>query len=275
MQKTSYKKVYHRLVQLDNLAKIKTILHEQSGFDSATVEKIQYKEENNPPYLFVEVDSGKYLGHGNYGMIDGNFLNMEAIVPDWPGVFYLPIIFLRKPRNARMKALVEKKKILEHELEHLAGLLDYIDADPSYIARAHEVSITASTLENVGRSIHFEIEKIFQQEAPILAKDYKKGENTVAIADGGALFEIIATTADQFIRYQLAQYLSGLLDLYFKRFPEHKELIQEIFKKEVNAQGRAFFGENAMMRIAVTIFELFSLARNPLRATRHDIDDFD
>jgi len=114
---------------------------------------------------------------------------------------------VRKPRNAKMKTYVAKKKILDHELEHLSYLLDYIDANPSYITRALEWSLSASTPENIDRSIRFEIEKIF--------------------------------------------------------------------RKEVEAQGRTFFGPNAMMRIALSVLELFSMARNPHWATRHEIEDFD
>jgi len=73
----------------------------------------------------------------------------------------------------------------------------------------------------------------------------------------------------------MAQYLSGLLEMYLKRFPEHKERIQEIFRTEVEALGRTFFGPNAMMRIALSVLELFSMARNPHWATRHEIEDFD
>jgi len=162
------------LVQPKNLAQIKAILREQTDFEPAIVESIQHQQKNKQPFLFAEVDSAKLLGFGNYGMIDGIFPDLKALIPDWPGRFYLPIIFVRKPRNAKMKAYVAKKKILDHELEHLSYLLDYIDADPSYITRALESSLSASTPENIDRSVRFEIEKIFKQEAPILAKDYKK-----------------------------------------------------------------------------------------------------
>ena len=123
--KPGYKETYHRLVQPKNLAQIKAILREQTDFDLAIVESLQYKQKNKRPFLFAEVDSGKRLGFGNYGMIDGVFPDMKSLLPGWPGRFYLPIIFVRKPRNAKMKAYVAKKQILEHELEHLSYSSDF------------------------------------------------------------------------------------------------------------------------------------------------------
>jgi hypothetical protein len=73
--KTRYKKAYYDLVTPENLAKIKTVLKERGSYDSETIDKIQYQEENNLPYLLIEEDSGAYLGQGNYGMVDGIFVN--------------------------------------------------------------------------------------------------------------------------------------------------------------------------------------------------------
>jgi len=275
MNKSSYEKTYHHLVKQENLAKIKEILKEKESYDPETIGKIQYKKEKELPYLFVQVDSGVYLGQGNYGMVDGNFVNIESICPQWTDVFYLPILFLRQPADPKLKELVEKRKIKEHEIEHLKDLLDYIDEHPSYIKRAQKYSLSGCTLENVGKSIHFEVEKIFQKEAPVLAKDYRNGETCVSISADGAAFEIEVDTEARFVEYEIGLYLGSLFERYLEKFPEHKELIENLYKKEVDTQGRAFFGKNALQKIVFSIMELFSLRHNPLRATRYEVGEFD
>ena len=109
----------------DNLDKIKALLNKKSHYDPATVARIQYQEESGLPYLFLQVDSGDYIGRGNYGMVDGNLIKIESIMPQWSGWFYLPIVILRRPAHLIMQKLVDHKRFQEHELEHLKQLLDY------------------------------------------------------------------------------------------------------------------------------------------------------
>lgn len=275
MKRPSYKKTYYNLVTPDNLDKIKTLLNKKSHYDPATVARIQYQEENDLPYLFLPVDSGDYIGRGNYGMVDGNLIKIESIMPQWSGWFYLPIVILRRSTHLTMQKLVDQKRFQEHELEHLKQLLDYIDADPAYIRRAKELNVTGCTLKNLARSIQFEIEKIFRMEAATLALDYRNGEKTVAIFADNAVYEIAVDTEEEFLRYQLGKYLSRLIERYLEKFPRHKELIKNVSIKELDEQGQALFGDDALRKIALLMIELWDLRHNPQRATRHEYGEFD
>jgi hypothetical protein len=273
--KISYKKAYHDVVNPENLEKIKTLLKERGSYDPETIDNIRYHEQNNLPYLLVQVDSGTHLGQGNYGMVDGIFVNLEAIYPQWSGVFYLPIVFLRHPANPKLKELVEKRNIKEHELGHLQDLIEYINKTPSYINRALKFSLSACTLQNVRMSIHFEVEKVFQKEAPLLAKDYQRGETSVSISADGAVYEIEVDTEERYVEYEIGLYLGSLFEQYLKKFPDHKKLIEEFYEKEVNAQGRALFGKNAIEKIALAIVDLFNQRFNPLKAARYEIENIE
>jgi hypothetical protein len=275
MSKPSYKETYLSLIKPKNVEKIKTVLLKTENYDPETVEKIHYQKEKDLPYLFAEIDKSPHFGKSHYGMVDGSFVTLEEIYPAWKGVFYLPVVFLRRPKNPKIKALVEKRNIKAHELEHLRDLLDYIDTHPSYIKRAQKFCLDASTLENLAPSIQFEVEKIFQKEAPVAAKDYRSGETSVSIAADGAAYEIEVDSADRFVKYQIALYIGGLLERYLEKFPEHKELIGEIYKKEIEAQGRAVFGPNPLLKIGMLIVQLFKLRYIPTVAAKFEIGELD
>ncbi len=275
MKKTSFKKTYYALVKRKNLGQIKTLLREQTEYEPEIIDNLQFKRENKLPYLFGQIESSARIGFGNYGVVDGNFVSLGALMPQWPGWFYLPLIFFRRAPNPKMQAFVEARKIKEHELDHLVYLLNYIDANPSYIERAKACNVSGCAFENLEKSIQFEIEKVFRMEAPTLAKDYRNGENTLALARDGVLYEVLAPTEERFVKYQVGQYLSGLLERYLKRFPEHKELIGELYRKEVEAQARTLFGEDPMEKIAYLLLELWASRNNPRRSTKHEIGDFD
>jgi len=275
MSKPTYKETYFNLIKPENLAKIKTVLLKTENYDPETVAKIQYQEEKELPYLFAQVDGGAHFGKTHYGMVDGSFVGLEEIYPAWKGVFYLPVVFLRRAKNPQIKAIIEKRDVKAHELGHLRDIVDYIDAHPSYIERAQKFCLSACKLENVARSIHFEVEKIFQKEAPIAAKDYHSGETSISISADGAAYEIEVDSADRFVKYQIGLYLGGLFERYLEKFPEHKDLIGEIYKQEVEAQGRAVFGPAPLLKIGMMIVQLFNQRHNRRVATRIEIGELD
>lgn len=275
MSKLSYKESYLALIKPENVAALKTVLLKNETYDAETVEKIHYQEESGLPYLFAEVEGEAFFGKTHFGMIDGSFHNLEEIPPAWTGVFYLPVVFVRRPKNPRLKVLLEKRNVKAHELEHLRDLVDYIDAHPSYIERAQKFCLDACTPENVAESIRFEVEKIFQKEAPVAAKDFRSGETSVSIAADGAAYEIKIDSLDRFVKYEVALYLGGLFERYLEKLPEHKPLIEELYKKEVVAQGRALFGPEPLPKIGLMIVQLFKLRHLPHLATRFEIGELD
>jgi hypothetical protein len=263
------------VVKQENLSTIRAILKEQKAYPPEIIDKIQYRQENDLPYLLVEVESGEYIGYGNFGMLDSSFIKIDSLNTGWPGYFYMPVLFIRHTQNPVVQKLANKRNIKDHEIEPLTLLLGYITENPSYIQRAMEQTSTGCTLETVEKSMQFEIEKLFKMEAPNMAKDYENGEDSITIAEEGVIYEIAVDSQEQFVKYQLSKYLGGLFERYIKRFPDNKELIAELYKKELDEQGRALFGENATEKAVLSVMELFSLKFNPQRATRYEVGEID
>jgi hypothetical protein len=271
----SYKTAYLDLIKPENVDAIKAVLLKSETYDAETLEQIHYEEENGLPYLFAEVESNPSLSGTHYGMVDGSFHKLEEIYPAWPGVFYLPIVFVLRPKNPRLKILLEKRDVKAHELEHLRDLMDYIDAHPSYIERAQKLCLAACTPENLAQSIQFEVEKIFQKEAAVAAKDYLGGETCVSIAADGAAYEIKVDSVDRFVKYQVALYLGGLFERYLEKLPEHRDLIGELYKKEVEVQGRALYGPDPLPKIGIMIVQLFKLRFLPHVAAKFEVGELE
>ena len=53
-----------------------------------TINKIKYNELNGLPHFFATVDFADYTD-GHYAMLDGIYLDVNSIIPQWHGKFYL------------------------------------------------------------------------------------------------------------------------------------------------------------------------------------------
>ena len=254
----SYKEVYYRVVIEENLERIKRIIEDQGYYDSVTINKIQYRKSNNLPHFFVQVDSPDYT-FGNYAMIDGIYLDIDSIVPEWQGKFYLGIIIIRNPTNEKIKRFIDPAKDIEHELEHLRYLTDHIDKNPDYIEKSMKYNVGSCTLRNLEKSIAFEVNKIFSMELPALILDFEMGQKDMFSFENGILTKITVDDKDSFLRYQMGHYLAGLHERYAKKFPENIEQIKDKFEREVNERGKELFGPNCMMLLLFSLMEFHAV----------------
>lgn len=263
MKKLGYKNTYHRVVTKANLDKIKNILNEYEYYDKNTVEQIEYEEKDNLPYFILTVDSAKYIGQrGAYAVLDGIFIEINSIIQQWEGIFYLPILIIRMITNKKLKPIINPDMLKEHELHHLRHIIEHIDQYPGYIEESRKYNAGSCTYADIEKSIKFEVSKIFSNELPALISDYEKGESDYYLYSDGLVS--IATSHDksEFVQYNLAQYIAKLGGAYIDRFSEKNAEISEYIAKEVNKQGEKRFGENTMAKLAIILFKLVSLAQS-------------
>ncbi len=263
MKKSGYKNTYHSVVTKANLDKIKNILNEYEYYDKNTVEQIEYEEKDNLSYFIFTVDSAEYIGRrGAYAMLDGIFIEINSIIQQWEGIFYLPILIIRKITNENLKPIVDPDMLKEHELHHLQHIIEHIDQYPGYIEESRKYNVGSCTYADIEKSIKFEVSKIFSSELPALISDYEKGERDYYLYSDGLASITTSHDKNEFVQYNLAQYIAKLRVAYIDRFSEKKAEISEYIAKEVNKQGEKRFGENTMAKLAIVLFKLVSLAQS-------------
>lgn len=260
MKKLGYKNAYHRVVTKANLEKIKHILNECGYYDEMTVDQIKYEEKGNLSYFLLNVDSTTYIRQGSFAMLDGIFVEVGSVIQQWEGIFYLPILIIREMTNEKLKPFVKPDMLTEHELHHLRHMIAHIDQHPGYIKKAMKYNAGSCTFDDIQKSIKFEVSKIFLSELPALVSDYENGEREYFLYADGWVTMNTSDNKDDFIRYNLAEYIAKLRAAYIERFPEKDSEISQYVAKEVNRQGKNIFGKNTMSVLAIALFKLVSLA---------------
>lgn len=252
-----YKDTYFNLVTRENLEMVKKIIKDHGYYDPTTVDKIQYRELDELPHFFLPVDSPNYTC-GHYAMLDGIYLDVNLIVPQWHGKFYINIMLIREPTNEKIKPFITPAKDVEHELDHLHRLIDYINKDPGYIEKSMKYNAGSCGIGDLDKSIKFEVNKIFSMEVPTLVLDFDMGQKDLFSYDKGTVTKITVNDKENFLRYKVGLYLVRLNDQYIKRFPENVEEIKTNLEKQVNRYGKALFGDNCMMLLLMSLMKYFS-----------------
>lgn len=266
----NYKDAYFRVVVEGNLEKIKHIISDKGYFDTETINKIQFQKSNNLPHLFIQVDSPDYT-FGHYAMIDGIYLDIHSIIPEWQGKFYLGLIIIRNPTNEKIKPFIDPAKDIEHELEHLRYLIDHIDKNPDYIENSRKYNVGSCALSDLEKSVAFEVKKIFAMEVPALIMDFEMGQKDMFSFENGIITKVTVDDKDSFLRYQVGQYLAGLHDRFAKKFPDQMEQIKDKFEREVNERGKELFGPNCMMLLLFSLMEFHAVLNT--RGVRYEVGD--
>ncbi len=256
----SYKDTYYNLVTHENTEGIKKIIKNAGYYDSETINKIQYNELYGLPHLFVIVDSDDYT-HGRYALLDGIFVEIDSIIPQWHGKFYLGIMILRKPKNEKIKQFIDPDKDVKHELHHLHLLIQHIDTHTDYIESSMKYNAGYCETQDLDKSIEFEINKIFSLEVPALISDFNMGEQDLLSYENGIVTKITVDNENEFLRYKVGGYLTALSSCYAKRFPKKENQIKHTIEMEVNKQGEFLFGTNCMVLLLRSQIECFFLLK--------------
>lgn len=257
MKNPGYKETYLKLVTQGNIESLRKIIKEHEYYDPATVDEIQYRDSGKFPYLFLIVNSSQYI-NGEYAMLDGIYLDIKTIIPYWHGKFYLSIMLVREVKNKKIKPFVNCIQNIEHELHHLHQIIGYIDNDPGYIERSMKYNVGSCLIDDLDKSIEFEVNKIFSMEIPAMGFDFDMGEKDILSYENGTITKITVNEKTEFLRYKAALCLSSLNNRYFEKFPENRELIKANIVKQVNHHGRSLFGNNCMNLLSVTLLQYFA-----------------
>ena len=262
MKKTSYKNTYLSLVKKANLDKIKHILNESGYYNGNIVEQIEYEEKDNLSYFSLTVDSSELLRQGAYALLDGIFVEINSIVQQWNGLFYLPIMIIREVINEKIKSFINPEMLKEHELHHLQHIIEHIDKCPDYIEDSMRYNAGSCPYADIEKSIEFEVNKLFSFELPAIMADFEKGERDYYLYSDGLVSITTSHDKNEFVQYNLAQYIVELRLTYINRFVEKKTEITDFIAKEVNKQGKKKFGENTMTKISMVLLKFMILAKN-------------
>ncbi|QTA83791.1 Uncharacterized protein dnl_62070 [Desulfonema limicola] len=261
MKKSDYRNTYHRLVTEANLEKIKQILNKQGYYDTNTVEQIKYEEKDNLSYYILNVDSTKYIGQGAYAMLDGIFVEINSIIRQWEGIFYLPIMIIRKVTSENLKPYINPDMHKIHELIHLQYIIDHINKNPDYIEEARIYNAGSCSYADIKKSIKFELTKLFFNELPAFVADFENGERDYYLYSDGMASVAASDNKDEYVQYNLAQYIAKLRAAYISRFPDKTKEISDYIADEVNKQGKEIFGYiNTMEKLAIVLFKFMFLA---------------
>jgi hypothetical protein len=271
MKETGYKSTYYRVVTKANLEKIKHILNEHGYYDEITVDRIVYEKKDNLPYFMLHVDSPEYIGRGAFAMLDGIFVQIDSVIREWEDIFYLPILIVREMTNEKLKPFIDPDMLTEHELHHLQYIIEHIDQNPGYIEKSMKYNAGSCTFADIQKSIAFEVGKIFSLELPALVSDYENGERNYYLYDDGQASIAESRDKNEFVQYNLAQYIAKLRAAYIRRFSEKEAEISDLLAKEVNRQGKKIFGKNTMSVLAIALFKVFSLVKTEGR--HYDVGD--
>ncbi len=272
MNKTGYKNIYYQVVKESNLEIIKKIIKELGYYDEETIDKLEFNNKDNLPYFSITVDSSEHLAKGCFSLLDGIFIDIDTIAPEWKGIFYLSILIVRETANARLQPFINADSLKDHELHHLQSIIDHIDRHPDYIEKSMQYNIGSCTIENIKESIEFEVSKIFNNEMHALISDYENGERDCYLHSGGIVTVVTFHNKDEFIQYQLGSYLSSLNSNFIHKFPDMVTEINVCIDKEINKQGENIFGKNTTQKFAIALLKTFSLAQRQGKRYRIDED---
>ncbi len=262
MKKSGYKSVYLRVVRKANIDKIKNILNESGYYNENTVEQIEYEEKYNLSYFSLSVDSAEHLRQGAYALLDGIFIEINPIVKQWKGLFYLPILITREITNEKLKSIINPDMFKEHELHHLQHIIDHIDRCPGYIEDSRKYNSGSCAYADIEKSIEFEVNKLFSFELPAITADYEKGGRNFYLYSDGLASMATSHDKNEFVQYNLAQYIIQLRLAYINRFIDKQTQINNFIAKEVNKQGEKRFGENTISKIAMVLLKFVLIAQN-------------
>lgn len=256
MTRPRYKETYFRLIKETNLESIKQILRDHEYFDGATIDRITYAEADRLPYFLLHVDTSDYIPWGSAAMLNGTFVKIDALLPEWEGLFYLPLLVVREITNEKVKRFADTEHIVEHELFHLRQMIDHIDKHPEYIENSYNYSVANCDADSLKRSIRFEIGKLFSIELPAIKFDYESGERDYHFYADGWVKTVTCKSRDEFIKCNLAADIGKLQEMYLKRFPGQEELINRTVAEEANRRGKTPFGKNAIQKLVLAYYTL-------------------
>lgn len=191
------------------------------------------------PYVRLDITAGE---NGLVAHCTGVWFDVRPLVgPEGEEDYYLPVLGASEAAST---------PTIAHELLHLHDLLALIEQDPSYSERALELSVNSvSEPSQIGRSIDFELFKIFAMEPQAYRLEYEMGETWIDASHAGQQVRYHCATAEELVTMRLADYVETLSRRYVHKFPGYEATIRKAVRRWANHHGREVFGAKAYERI--------------------------
>jgi hypothetical protein len=218
------------------------VIRTQGYFEVLKARSVRVVDAEPLPYFLFELCLRPDIG----GCCGGLFLNLDGIVSNPPeGEYFLPFIGVT-PSSSQHE--------LDHELQHLHDILDFIAVEPSYPADLERLSIhRIRRPEDIPESIRFEVRSIFLFEVPAFCQSFDTGIRTVQYSEGpDRHVEYLCESRDEFLCLRIGRYLAFLRQSCLGRFSECAELIDSSLEESTNTFGGPMFGPGASRTIAAS-----------------------
>jgi hypothetical protein len=191
------------------------------------------------PYVRLEITAGE---GGLVAHCTGVWFDVRPLVgPEGEEDYYFPVLGIAEGASA---------PTIAHELRHLHDMLALIEKDPKYSVRALKHGINSiSEPSQIGKSIDFELFKIFAMEPQAYRLEFEMGETWIDAPCDGGMVRYRCATADEMITMRLADYVGTLEDKYIEKFPGYGAAIRKAVRRWTDHHGRAVFGERAYERV--------------------------
>ncbi|UZW16042.1 hypothetical protein OSC52_09575 [Clostridium pasteurianum] len=241
----THKNIYFKIVKEKNIQLLNKIFKEQGLIEYHHIDNIQFMCKNDFPYILITENN---TGRNNIvyaAKYIGLFLNLQKIIVDYKQLYYLPVIAIPAEYDKYIEKYVEKHLAIEHELIHVKDILQIIDTDDKYLSNVYNYALSnIKSVENIEKSIDFEIYKIFKLEPRALSSDYKGGLCMIYSDFIFGIAKYKCTSLEEYLQMEIYNYLSNLKSTYIEKFENNKKIIENIFKEKINKYGNEIYGEN-------------------------------
>lgn len=247
MRSISHREVYLRLLSDDYVDALIRILREDEFV--ATLGVLEIERRFYPdvlPYLHIRVDTEAVFSARLTGLFLGRDL-MQQLAPAFRrDHFYLPTICVCDTYAPPIAQLIDAEASLKHELIHLQDMLQIVEKDPSFVERMRIYGIgNIRSPKHLARSIDLEVYKIFTLEPPAFRSDFRHGERSYHQQFMGRIISYQCQSEEEYVRCQVASYISTLESSYEEKFEKERETIRLLMRAAVNRHGRTLFGADA------------------------------
>jgi len=234
-----HRDVYDALLSMALRDRLLTTLVDEGILTLLKAHSLRVVDAAPIPYVRLEIVAGE---GGLIAHCTGVWFDVRPLVgPEGDKDYYLPVLGASEGASA---------STMGHELLHLHDLLALIEEDPSYPARALKLGINSiSEPSQIGKSIEFELFKIFAMEPQAYRLEFEMGETWIDVPCAGEQLRYECATVEELVTMRLADYVETLEGRYVKKFPGYKAAIRKAVRRWANHHGREVFGDPAYERI--------------------------
>ncbi|MEO5332225.1 MAG: hypothetical protein H7839_09390 [Magnetococcus sp. YQC-5] len=243
LSKMLHREIYHRLVCEENQHLLYPLIQ-----DACT--SIGYKMLN---MTVSTMDGFKYVNCSIdvedqfCAVMVGFFLDISNIILGCDKDYYLPVVMFCTTYSDNINQYIDTDRSTKHELLHVNDILDMIEKDPDFPEKVRQYSMSKQNLSinDLPKSIEFEMFKMLRLEAKAAREDYKNGENYILIPlKNGEIYRHNNVPLGKFISVKIGSEVIRIKDVYLRKFPENsiaRQIILRSMRQAVTKYGKNIF----------------------------------